>query len=123
MTQTVSDDIRVRAVLGRLEEVLDIENESIGSDEKFDLSRSNVLKGRCLYDMTLLVRDAGARGFSADHASQLKAVSAKLVANSAKVKAHMDAVREVTDMLKDVVTESEADGTYSIDQFRAYDIS
>jgi len=123
MTQTVSDDIRVRAVLGRLEEVLDLENESIGHDDKFDLSRSNVLKGRCLYDMTLLVRDAGARGFSADHARQLKAVSDKLAANSAKVKAHMDAVRDVTDMLKDVVAESEADGTYSIDQFRAYDLS
>lgn len=123
MTQTLSDDIRVRTVLGRLEEVLDIENEGIGSDDNFDLSRSNMLKGRCLYDMTLLVRDAGSRGFSAAHAAQLKAVSAKLAVNSVRVKAHMDAVREVTDMLKDVVNESEADGTYSVDQFRAYDLS
>ncbi|PWV95262.1 hypothetical protein DFR52_11419 [Hoeflea marina] len=123
MTQTLSDDIRVRTVLGRLEEVLDIENESIGSDDSFDLTRSNVLKGRCLYDMTLLVRDAGTRGFNAVHAAQLKAVSEKLAANSAKVKAHMDAVREVTDLLKDVVSEAEADGTYSIDQFRSYDLS
>ena len=35
----------------------------------------------------------------------------------------MDAVREVAEMLKEVATEAEADGTYSADDFLAYDLS
>jgi hypothetical protein len=35
----------------------------------------------------------------------------------------MEAVRDIADMIKETVAESEADGTYSMDQFRGYDLS
>lgn len=122
MTGQPSNEQRINGILGRLEAVLDIENARIGKDVDFDLNRSNAVKSRCLYDMTLLLRDQNPASLGPAHSRQLEIVRGKLAANSVKVKAHMDAVREVTEILKDAVVASEADGTYSIDQFMAYDL-
>ncbi|MCY0093541.1 hypothetical protein [Hoeflea ulvae] len=123
MSELASRDHRVESVLLRLEAIIDTENAAIGSDPKFDLKQSNAIKSRCLYDMTMLFKDINPDRLDKAHLGHLKAVKAKLDINSLKVGAHMEAVRGITDMIKSTVTESEADGTYSADQFRAYDLS
>lgn len=124
MNETTSlHDPRFEAVLLRLEAVVDAENAGIGADPKFDLKQSNALKSRCLYDMTMLFKGISPDSLDQAHLSHLKTVRAKLDVNSLKVDAHMAAVRGIAEMIKETVTESEADGTYSADQFRSYDLS
>lgn len=116
-------DRRVDGLLARLEGVIDIENEALGSDPDFDLKHSNALKSRCLYDMTMLFRDIGPGQLAAAQQRRLSGLRAKLDLNRVRVQAHMEAVSDLADMIKDTVAESEADGTYSEDQFRGYDLS
>ena len=103
--------------------MLDEENTKLGKDKTFDLTRTNAIKSRCLYEMSVLMRDTGARRIGREAEVQLGDIRKKLEINTVKVKAHMDAVREVAEMLKEVATEAEADGTYSADDFLAYDLS
>ncbi len=123
MNEPNSHDHRVEGVLLRLEAAVDAENAAIGTDPRFDLKQSNAVKSRCLYDMTMLFKDINPSRLDQAHLRHLKAVKAKLDINNQKVGAHMEAVRGITDMIKETVTESEADGTYSADQFRSYDLS
>lgn len=121
--QPETQDRRIDGLLARLEGVIDMENEALGSDPNFDLKRSNALKSRCLYDMTVLFRDIGPAQLAAPQQRRLSGLRAKLDLNRTRVQAHMEAVHDLADMIKETVAASEADGTYSIDQFRGYDLS
>ncbi|MBW3097343.1 hypothetical protein KY465_08630 [Pseudohoeflea sp. DP4N28-3] len=114
-------DGRLSALLTRLESVLDNENERIGRDATLDLEQSNALKSRCLYDMAMLMRDGRTAALQRSHARQLAAIRQKLEHNRKRVEAHMEAVRQVTTLLKDVATAADADGTYTADQFMGYE--
>lgn len=122
MSEPGFHDQRITGVLSRVEAAIDMENGAIGADPKFNLKQSNAIKSRCLYDMTMLFRDIGPSDLKPEHKDHLRTVQTKLTINSIKVKAHMDAVRDITDMIKQTVSAHEADGTYSADQFRAYDL-
>ncbi|MBV6648795.1 MAG: hypothetical protein KI789_03640, partial [Hoeflea sp.] len=54
MSDLNTQDHRIVGVLSRLEAVVDAENAAIGQDPDFDVSRSNSIKSRCLYEMTML---------------------------------------------------------------------
>lgn len=115
-------DARVQNVLGRLEMILDNENSRIGIDPTFDLKASNVRKSRCLYELTMVQRDAMSGALSPAFLSQTKHIHAKLEANAQKVNAHMEACRSVVDLLKAAVQEADADGIYSEQHFRYGDV-
>ncbi len=123
MKEQSLQDRRISGVLSRVETILDTENAAIGVDAGFDFKQSNANKSRCLYDMTMLFRDISLDDLNDAQRNHLKTVRAKLEINNLKVRAHMEAVRSITEMIKQTVTASEADGTYSEDQFRAYDLS
>lgn len=123
MSEPHTQDQRIQGVLSRLEAVIDAENAALGVDRNYDLSRSNALKSRCLYDMTVLFKQVQPEQLNPDHRSHLQSVRTKLDVNHAKVLAHMEAVREIAEMIKKTVAESEADGTYSADQFRRCELS
>lgn len=111
-------ELRISGVLGRLEQVLETENAAIGSDASFDIRASNVRKSRCLYELNLLVRALGEENIHEEYHQRLTALRRMLETNSIRVKAHLDAVRGVTEMINDAVRANEADGTYSLEQFR-----
>ena len=123
MSEMNSHDHRIIGVLSRLEAVIDAENAAIGTDPDFDLNRSNTIKSRCLYDMTMLFNGIRPEDLEPAHKQQLETVRAKLKINHLKVEAHMEAVREIAEMIKQTVAAWEADGTYSADQFRAVELS
>lgn len=123
MSDLNSHDYRINGVLSRLEAVIDAENAAIGSDPNFDLVRSNSIKSRCLYDMTMLFSGSRPVTLEPEHKEHLETVRGKLNVNSLKVKAHMEAVRDIAEMIKETVAASEADGTYSEAQFRAAELS
>src|SRR6218665_3402174 len=99
MEAAASSDVRIRNVLGRLEMILDNENERIGVDPSFDLKMSNARKSRCLYELTMLHRNADLDEISPSFIDQTKYIPTKLLANSQKVNVHMEACRSVVDIL------------------------
>jgi hypothetical protein len=122
MTMVVTDenfrDVRLQNVLGRLELIIDNENERIGNDAKFDIKASNAHKSRCLYELTMLCRDTSPEDFPTGFSSQMRYLKQKLLLNARKLEAHLNAVRTVTDILRNAVQESDGDGTYTQEQFR-----
>ena len=118
MEAAASSDVRIQNVLGRLEMILDNENARIGNDPAFDLKTSNARKSRCLYELTMLHRDAAPNEISSSFVSQTQHIKSKLMANSQKVHAHMEACRSVVDLLKAAEQDADADGIYSEQQFR-----
>lgn len=113
-----STDLRMSGVLGRLETILERENRLIGSDPSFDIKTSNAQKSRCLYELNLLIRSMGSSGVPMHFKERLDHIRKLTETNSIRVQAHLEAVRGVTDLLNDAIQASEADGTYSLEQFR-----
>lgn len=110
-------DLRLNGVLDRLELILVRENECIGRDASFDIAASSAAKSRCLYELTRLSQAVGPDGLSAASRRRLEAVRPILKANEARLRAHVEAVRAVTQLLKEAVQAAEADGTYSFEHF------
>ncbi len=116
--EVVSSDYRIKTVLGRLEAIIDNENERIGKDPEFDLKVSNAHKSRCLYELTMLFRDTHPRELSESYVEQMHGLKGKLALNARRVEAHLHAVRAVADLLKNAAQTADGDGTYSQEQFR-----
>ncbi|SCB18427.1 hypothetical protein [Rhizobium multihospitium] len=116
--EMMSQDYRIKSVLGRLEMIIDNENNRIGADPDFDLKVSNAHKSRCLYELSMLFRDTDPADLAAAHIAQLHDLKKKLVLNARRVEAHLEAVRAVAEILKNAVQNADADGTYSQEQFR-----
>ena len=118
--EIISNDYRIKSVLGRLELIIDNENNRIGKDAEFDLKVSNAHKSRCLYELSMLFRDTDPAEMAVTHIEQLHALKKKLVLNARRVEAHLEAVRAVAEILKSAVQDNDADGTYSQEQFAVH---
>ena len=116
--EQATNELRIRTVLGRLETIIDNENDNIGRDPAFDLPTSNAHKSRCLYELAMLSRDVRPDEMPPAFSGQFGRVREKLAVNAQRVSAHLEAVREVVTILKNAVQDLEADGTYSQEQFR-----
>jgi hypothetical protein len=115
--ELISNDYRIKTVLGRLEMIVDNENERIGKDPQFDLKVSNAHKSRCLYELTMLFRSTSPQELAVNHIEQMHALKVKLALNARRVEAHLNAVRTVADLLKNAVRDADGDGTYTQEQF------
>jgi hypothetical protein len=115
--EVVSNDYRIKTVLGRLEMIIDNENQRIGSDPEFDLKVSNAHKSRCLYELTMLFRGTDPQALAVSHIDQMHSLKSKLALNARRVEAHLHAVRAVADLLKNAARDADGDGTYTQEQF------
>ena len=113
----INNDYRIQAVLGRLEAVIDHENESIGKQPDFDFKLSNAHKSRCLYELSMLMRDVDGLQIASEHRQQIVDIREKLEINTRRVDANLRAVKAVVDLLKTAQKNAEDDGTYSVQQF------
>ena len=116
--ETNGTELRISGVLGRLEAVLERENALIGTDPRFDIKASNAQKSRCLYELNLLIKSLDSTPMPAGAGERLRRLRRVLDTNAIRVKAHMEAVRGVTDLINEAVQAAEADGTYSMELFR-----
>ena len=116
--ETNGTELRISGVLGRLEAVLERENSLIGTDARFDITASNAQKSRCLYELNLLMKSMEPSDLPRAAGDRLIRLRSVVETNATRVKAHMEAVREVTDLINEAVQAAEADGTYSMDTFR-----
>ncbi|CAN7168467.1 MULTISPECIES: hypothetical protein [Neorhizobium] len=115
--EVISNDYRIKTVLGRLEMIIDNENQRIGRDPEFDLKVSNAHKSRCLYELTMLFRGTDPKQLATGHIDQMHGLKSKLALNARRVEAHLHAVRAVADLLKNAARDADDDGTYTQEQF------
>jgi hypothetical protein len=97
----------------RLGEVVDQETAALRNRVAVDLADFNNRKSQGLLDLNRALRAHD--GLARDKAAleRLAGLRAKLDANRAALKTHLDAVREVATVLSDAIRDAESDGTYS----------
>jgi hypothetical protein len=105
------------AIIGRIEEAVDEETAGIRTGTGFDLKASNARKSRYLYELTRAMKGANEIEFLEQHRDGLTRLRQKLAKNEAAILAHLNAVNEVANLLKNAIQRAEADGTYSAGEF------
>ncbi len=105
--------VALTAILGRIEEAIDVETKAIRSDPKFDLSASNARKSRHLYELNKAMKGLARGDLRPEDRAGILRLRDKLSTNEATIRAHLSAVTEVAALLQDAIERHEADGTYS----------
>jgi hypothetical protein len=105
------------AILGRIEEAIDLETTSIRSDPKFDLNASNARKSRHLYELNKAMKGISRGDLRPEDRAGILRLRDKLSTNEATIRAHLSAVTEVAALVQDAIERQEADGTYSSTAF------
>lgn len=103
-------------LIGRIEETVEAETAAIRTDPGFDIKASNARKGRYLYELNRAMKSGRPENL-AEHREGLQRLRQKLARNEAAILAHLNAVTEVANLLKDAIQHAEADGTYSAGGF------
>jgi hypothetical protein len=105
------------ALIGRIEEAVEEETAAIRTDLGFDIKASNARKSRYLYELTRAMKGIGEVDFLAEHRDGIRRLREKLASNEAAIRAHLNAVSEVANLMQNAIQRSEADGTYSAGEF------
>lgn len=103
----------VEGAIERLEEAVEQETAALQNRTGLDLREFNDRKSQGLLELTRAMRhiEGGAPEPALVH--RLAGLRTKLEINSAALKMHLDAVREVSTVMADAMREAESDGTYS----------
>lgn len=105
------------AIISRIEEAVEEETAAIRSDIRFDIKASNARKSRYLYELTRATKGLIDTDFPGELRVGVERLRDKLAANERAILAHLSAVGEVAGLLRDAIQRSEADGTYSANEF------
>jgi hypothetical protein len=103
----------IAGALERLEELIDRENHALAAHEPLDFADLNRRKSQSLLEVTRLSR-ALPPGTAATLAKQLGRLRDKLTDNHRVLGLHVNAVREIANLIVRSLTEAESDGTYGM---------
>jgi hypothetical protein len=103
----------IERTMQRIEKLLDRETEALNSRTAIDLKESNNSKSQALLELGLAARYLDGGPLDPELVERLKALRGKLEANQAVLRRHLDAVREVANVVADTIQDREWDGTYS----------
>lgn len=99
-------------IITRLNTYLLAETKSISENVKFDFRQSSERKSRLLFELNRASRVTDPRQLDAQCRAELGKLKLLLARNEEKIKAHLSAVREVSDLMVKVIRTEDADGTY-----------
>lgn len=102
----------VESAIERLEEAVEQETAALRSRAGADLREFNDRKSQGLLELTRAMRHIEGAPEPA-LATRLSRLRAKLEINSTELKMHLEAVREISAVMADVMRNAESDGTYS----------
>jgi hypothetical protein len=105
--------ISLSALIGRIDEAVERETHGLKTDRNFDIADSNMRKSRFLYELNRAVKVLAPSDLTAEHREALIKLRATLARNEATIRAHMEAVGEVANLVRDALRNAETDGTYS----------
>ncbi len=104
----------IESTLDRLEDLLDEETEALKRPSSADIRLFNQRKSQALLELTKAMRHPADFSSDAALAEKLTRVKEKLKTNSAALKMHLSALREISVILLGVIHDADSDGTYSI---------
>lgn len=116
-TPAASRPVSLSIIIGRIEEAVEAETIGLKTDRHFDLQSSNARKSRYLYELTRAMKGVGEADFIAEHRDGIKRLKEKLAHNEAAIRAHLNAVSEVAQLMQNAIRHAETDGTYSAGEF------
>lgn len=99
--------------IDRLEEVVEQETAALRSRAQFDLKEFNTRKSHGLLELTRAMRALAPADPSEPMRMRLAQLRARLETNRAVIAMHLEAVREISTMMADAMTQADSDGTYS----------
>lgn len=114
---TISRVGSLTAIINRIEDAVETETAAIRTDMNFDLKASNARKSRCLYELNRAIKNITAEELVEEHKEGLLRLRGKLERNEAALLAHLSAVSEVANLMKNAIQHAETDGTYSAGEF------
>lgn len=103
----------VESAIDRLEEAVAQETAALQSRKAFDLRDFNDRKSRGLLELTRAMRLIEGTPPDATLVARLAGLRSKLDINSAVLKLHLDAVREISAAMAEAMCDADSDGTYS----------
>jgi hypothetical protein len=103
----------VESAIERLEEAVEQETAALHRRTSIDLKEFNDRKSQGLLELTRAMRHMEGSVPEPALMTRLAKLRAKLEINSAALKLHLDAVREISAVMADAMRDAESDGTYS----------
>lgn len=103
----------VESAIERLEEAVEQETAALNTRTGIDLREFNDRKSQGLLELTRAMRHIDGAGPEPALVTRLAKLRSKLDVNSAALKMHLDAVREISVVMADAMRDAESDGTYS----------
>lgn len=111
--QSKTNQSSLQTVLSRLNFFIEQETEEIGSNKKFDFKASSEKKSRLLFELNKASRLADHTSMNETLISELQRLRKALKINEAKIRIHLSALRDVSDILVNIIKDENTDGTYS----------
>lgn len=97
----------------RVEKLIDRETEALRSRTPIDLKESNNGKSQALLELSLATRSLDGALLDPDIVRRLRILRGKLETNQAILRRHLEAVREVANVVAETIQDADWDGTYS----------
>ena len=105
--------VALRNAVARLMRLLDRETTGLRSRQQVDLNDLGDRKNQALLELSRISRRLDAEAVDPELRAQLDALRGKLDENRSVLKLHLQAVRQVADILANAIRDAESDGTYS----------
>ena len=112
MDQALNPVDSVRTILARLHAFLEQETQQINSSPNFDFQVSSERKSRLLFELNRASRSLDPTTPDPHLIADLQKLQVVLRENEMRIKAHLNAVREISNYMVGVLKKEEADGTY-----------
>lgn len=100
-------------ILQRIEKLVDRETAALRTRAAIDYKEFNNGKSQALLELSLAIRSLGTTKLDAEMIGRLKSLRGKLDTNRVVLRMHLDAVREIANVVSETIQDSEWDGTYS----------
>ncbi|QUS57454.1 hypothetical protein [Pseudovibrio brasiliensis] len=106
------DYIALSKSIDRVDNLLNAENEALVGKGEIDLEESAYLKGRAMLDLDMAGKAVGPENLPSEIVVRLQDLQEKLSVNMKLLSTQLNAVKEVSGLLSQVMKDHDSDGTY-----------
>jgi len=103
----------IEKTMQRVERLVDSETAALRARTAINLQESNNGKSQALLEFSLAIRALDGSPLDSELVQRLGVLRSKLETNRVVLRMHLEAVREIANVVADTIQDSEWDGTYS----------
>jgi hypothetical protein len=103
----------IEKTMQRVERLVDNETAALRARAAINLKESNNGKSQALLEFSLAIRALDGTPLDSELVKRLGVLRSKLETNRVVLRMHLEAVREIANVVADTIQDSEWDGTYS----------